>query len=110
MKTKMKKPEACKDILEVRKCIDSIDQKIITLLGLRLKYVLIASKFKKNLEWINAKTRRERMIKQRIALAKKKELDPTMIKEIYRILLTYFAKEQLFKWKLENKKRNRRTK
>lgn len=100
----MKKPAECRNILEIRKCIDSIDQKTITLLGLRLKYVLIASKFKKNLEGINAKTRREKMIKQRIVWAKKNKLNPAMVEKIYRILLINSIKEQLFKWKRENKR------
>jgi len=86
----------CKNIEDIRRAIDELDEEIITLLGKRYQYVKEIVKFKKkNEESIVAKERREAVIRSRRKLAVENGLDPDVIEELYRKLISHFIDEEL---------------
>jgi isochorismate pyruvate lyase len=91
----MKKPEECLDMQEIRKEIDSIDRNVIDLLGNRFKYVIEATKFKKNEEAVKAPERFATMLAQRRIWAEENGLSPDVIEKVYRDLVTYFISQEL---------------
>lgn len=83
-------------IEDVRDAIDELDGKIIALLGKRFQYVKEIIKFKeKNEASIVAKERRESVIRTRRNLAVKNGLNPDVIEELYRNLISHFIAEEL---------------
>ena len=92
----MKPVKDCKNIEDIRRAIDELDEEIITLLGKRYQYVKEIVKFKeKNEESIVAKARREAVIRSRRKLAVENGLDPDVIEELYRNLINHFIAEDL---------------
>ena len=92
----MKPVKDCKNIEDIRRAIDELDEEIITLLGKRYQYVKEIVKFKKkNEESIVAKERREAVIRSRRKLAVENGLDPDVIEELYRKLISHFIDEEL---------------
>ena len=92
----MRLPKDCKNIEEIREAIDELDSQIIELLGNRFQYVKEIVKFKeKNEKSIVANNRREAVIDSRRKLAAEKGLNPDIIEEIYRKLISYFIEEEL---------------
>ena len=92
----MKPVKDCKNIEDIRRAIDELDEEIITLLGKRYQYVREIVKFKeKNEESIVAKARREAVIRSRRKLAVENGLDPDVIEELYRNLINHFIAEEL---------------
>ncbi|HJX70901.1 MAG TPA: chorismate mutase [Bacteroidales bacterium] len=92
----MKPVKDCKNIEEVRRAIDELDKEIISLLGRRFQYVKGIVKFKdKDEESIVARERREAVIRSRRKLAVENGLDPDVIEELYRNLISHFIAEEL---------------
>ncbi|MFO7657255.1 MAG: chorismate mutase [Bacteroidales bacterium] len=92
----MKSPENCKSIHDVRAAIDELDEQIISLFGKRFRYVKEIVKFKeKNEESIVAKERREAVIESRRKLAVENGLNPDVIENLYRNLISHFIEEEL---------------
>ncbi len=91
----MKSPKDCKNIKDVRDAIDSIDGQIVSLLGKRLNYVKEVVKFKENTpESIIAKERRDYVLKSRREMAVNNGLDPNVVEEIYKILISHFIEKE----------------
>lgn len=91
----MKESEDCKSIQDIRNAIDSIDSEIIAKFGKRLVYVKAAAKFKKNTEEVKAKERFDSMLQQRRVWAENNNLNPDVIEQLYKYLVTYFIEEEL---------------
>lgn len=92
----MKTASECNNIEEVRASIDELDKKIINLLGERFSFVKGIVKFKeKNHDSILAKERFEAVIKSRRKLAEENGLNPDVIENMYRILISYFIEEEM---------------
>ena len=92
----MKQATDCTSIEEVREAIDTIDERIIELLGERYKYVKEIVRFKKPTEEsIIAKSRYDAVISSRRMLAEEHGLDANLIEKIYRDLLSHFIEEEL---------------
>jgi isochorismate pyruvate lyase len=92
---KMKKPEECLDMQEIRNEIDQIDKNIIDQLGLRINYVKAAAKFKKNELAVKAPERFVAMLSQRRIWAEQNNLSADVIEKMYRDLVNYFIGEEL---------------
>lgn len=96
MERKVKLPCDCSSIDEVRLEIDRIDKEVVRLLGERLMYVKEVVKYKaQDVDSISAKLRYEKVIEERTSWAKQYQLDPTVVEQIYRVLMDYFIDEQL---------------
>jgi isochorismate pyruvate lyase len=91
----MKLPHECQNIEEVRQEIDEIDEAIIGLIGKRFAFIQEIVKFKSNSDDVYAKNRFQTVINHRRELAALHNLDPDVIENIYRIMMSYFIKEQL---------------
>ncbi|MBN2214572.1 MAG: chorismate mutase [Bacteroidales bacterium] len=92
----MKQVNDCNNIEDIRQAIDELDEEIISLLGRRFQYVKKIVKFKdKNEESIVARERREAVIRSRRKLAVEKGLDPDVIEQLYRNLISHFIEEEL---------------
>jgi isochorismate pyruvate lyase len=94
----MKKPENCQNIEEIRTEIDRIDREIIALIGQRFNYVKTAAKFKTNTTDVKAPERFKSMLEQRRIWAEAENLNPDVIENIYRDLVSYFINEELDSW------------
>ena len=92
----MKAVKDCENIKDIRQAIDELDEEIITLLGRRYQYVKEIVRFKeKNEESIIARDRREAVIRSRRELAAENGLDPDIIEDLYRKLISHFIEEEL---------------
>jgi isochorismate pyruvate lyase len=97
----MKKPEDCVDITEIRKAIDSIDNRIVELVANRSKYVKEIVKFKKDKKAIEAPDRVREVINSKKNLAVKYGASPVLIEKIYKDMIDFFINEELREWKSE---------
>lgn len=94
-----KTPEQCKDMQEIRKEIDQLDEQVIKLLGQRFEYVKAASKYKTSETGVKAPERLKAMLTQRRTWAESVGLNPEVIEKMYQDLVNYFISEELKHWK-----------
>lgn len=97
-----KTPSECKDMVEIRKEIDLIDEEVIKLLGRRFQYVKAASRFKTSESGVKAPDRLKAMLLQRRKWAESVGLSPDAIEKMYQHLVDYFISEELKHWKSNN--------
>ena len=95
----MPTPEECRSIEEVRAEIDTIDRRIVALLGRRAGYVHAAARFKPTEEAVAAPERQEAMLRERRAWAVEEDLDPAFIERLYRGLVAYFIEREREHWR-----------
>jgi isochorismate pyruvate lyase len=94
----MKLPEDCESIEDVRGAIDALDRQIIRLVGRRAGYVEAAARFKTGEQNVRAPERQRTMLETRRRWAEENELDPGVIENIYRTLISYFVDRELKHW------------
>ena len=92
-------PEACTGMQDIRREIDSIDRKVIALLGQRFQYVIAASKFKTSETSVRAPERFTAMLEKRRVWAEEEGLNPDAIEKMYRDLVSHFIEEEMRRWK-----------
>jgi len=85
----------CKSIEEVRENIDSLDNQIVRLISERSRFVEQAARFKKDAEDVKAPKRVEAVIKKVRKLANENDVNPDIIEEIYRTMVSYFIKYEM---------------
>ena len=95
----------CKDLGEVRKEIDRIDDMIVKLIAERGEYVKQAAGFKKNSDDVKAPDRVEKVIAGVREKAEKQGGDPDITEEVYRTMISCFigAETREFNSKKEGK-------
>lgn len=91
-------PDNCSNIQEIRTEIDAIDREVIGALGKRFAYVKAAAKFKTSQTSVQAPERFKAMLQQRRLWAEEAGLNPDVIEQIYRDLISYFINEELKHW------------
>ena len=91
----------CKNLTEVRNCIDELDREIIKLIGKRYAYVKRAADFKTDEQAVRAPERFKNMLQKRRDWATEENLNPTVIAKLYTDLVNYFIEEELTTWKQE---------
>lgn len=91
-------PGQCASLEEVRREIDSLDRRVIALLGERAGYVQAAARFKTTEQHVAAPERQAAMLRARREWAAEAGLDPGLIEEIYRRLVAYFIQRELEHW------------
>jgi isochorismate pyruvate lyase len=92
---KMKSPEECTTIEDVRAGIDTLDREIISLLGKRFGYVKAVTRFKKTADDVRAEERRAAVLRQRRVWAEEEGLHPDVIEKMYVDLIDYFIAAEL---------------
>lgn len=85
----------CISLDEVRKNIDRIDREIVELISERSTYVRQAAGLKKTKEDVRAPKRVEEVIAKVRTLAEKEGLDPDIVEEIYRTMISCFIKYEM---------------
>ena len=95
----MKQPEDCTNIEDIRQAIDALDRETIALIGQRARYVEKAAEFKTGEQSVRAPERQRVMIAERRRWAEESELDPDVIEEIYRTLISHFVKREMQRWR-----------
>jgi chorismate mutase/predicted N-acetyltransferase YhbS len=94
----MMKPAECKDITDVRMCIDEIDFNIITNLAQRASFVKKAAEFKKTLSEVKAEDRVKLMMEARRTWAKENNLNADFVQSIFQSIVDYFVKGEIKEW------------
>ena len=95
----MKGPEDCENIEDVRVAIDALDREIIARLGRRARYVEAAARFKTGETDARAPDRQRMMLAERRRWAEECCLDPDVIEDIYRTLVSYFIDREMQRWR-----------
>lgn len=90
-----KSPSECSSKEEIRQHIDLIDREIITLFGLRFKYVREIVKYKNDVESVIAQDRKNQVIKARGEWAEEHGLDKETFEQIYRFLVDHNIGKEL---------------
>jgi isochorismate pyruvate lyase len=91
----MTPPEACKDMVEIRKEVSQLDHDIIALLGKRLEYVKSAVRFKPDEESIRNPDHWTTFFADRRVWAGKAGYEADVIEAMYRTLYDYTIEVQL---------------
>lgn len=95
----MKQPGDCESIEDVRQAIDALDREVISLIGHRARYVEAAASFKTGEQSVRAPERQQAMLADRRRWAEEAGLDPNVIGEIYRTLVSYFVGREMQRWR-----------
>lgn len=90
----MKRPEDCSTIDEIRAEIDLIDKQLLILLGERLKFVKSIIRFKKDEKDVHARERYEHVLEERRSWAVQNGLDPDVIEDLFKSMISYFIDVQ----------------
>jgi isochorismate pyruvate lyase len=91
----MKHPEDCEHIEDVRQAIDVLDREIIHLIGRWAGYVERAARCKTGEQGVRAPERQRTMLVERRRWAGENGLDPNVIEDIYRTLVSYFVDREM---------------
>jgi isochorismate pyruvate lyase len=97
----MKSPDECANIHEVREEIDIIDREVIEALSKRFQYVIAAARFKTSEASVRSFDRFQVMLQQRREWAQESGLNPDVVENIYRDLVSYYIEEELKHYKSE---------
>lgn len=95
----MKHFEDCESIEDVRQAIDALDNEIVALIGRRARYVEAAARFKTGERGVRAPERQEAMLAERRRWAGENGLDPGVIEEVYRTLISHFVDREMRSWR-----------
>ncbi|EZQ01094.1 MULTISPECIES: chorismate mutase [unclassified Acinetobacter] len=87
--------EKCETLQQARAQIDSIDQAITELIGLRQYYVDQAVRFKRTIQDVQSPERVEIVIEKIRELATKNGVDPLLMEKIYREMIQHFIQREL---------------
>ncbi len=91
----MKTPIICNSIEEVRANIDAIDQKLVSLIAERGRFVMQAARFKKTTDDVKAPQRVEQVIAKVRALANELGANPDVVDAVYRSMIAAFIQAEL---------------
>lgn len=101
---KLKKPEDCISLEDIRNEIDKIDKSIISMFAERNKFVQAIVRFKFDTAGIRAEARKNEVISQRKEWAEEKGLDSGTFAKIYELLIESNIKQELRIFKSKQKK------
>jgi len=99
--TKMKKPNECQNMDDIRIEIDRIDKELISLISKRAGYVNRAADFKKSETDVKAPKRVEKMLVQRKTWAEEKNINPNFIEKLFSDMVNYFINKEMQEWKIK---------
>lgn len=90
--------EDCTSLDDVRQAIDTIDQQIIQLLGMRLDYVLSAAQFKSNVDAIPAPERVAAMLPERQRWSEEAGISADFSVPLYAQIIQWYIQQQTHFW------------
>ena len=89
------KVKKCKDLSEVRKNIDKLDDKIIKLISKRSGFVKEASRFKTSESGVKDPARVEKVLEKIKNLAVKYDMNPEIAREVYKTMIDCFINMEM---------------
>lgn len=95
----MRNPADCHSLSEVRQEIDRLDERIISLLGERARYVSAAARFKTSESAVAAPERQAAMLEVRRQWAQREGVSPDLVEDLYRRLVAHFIERELQEWR-----------
>lgn len=95
---------ACQNIDEIRKEIDTIDYEIISLIAKRAQYVTKAAEFKTDESSVKAPERVKNMLEKRKQWAADKNIDAEFIENMFFHMVNYFINKEMHVWKNKQNK------
>ncbi|WP_459213020.1 chorismate mutase [Aquimarina rhabdastrellae] len=90
-----KEASDCNNMNEIRHEIDLIDHEIVQLIAKRALYVYKAAEFKKDETAVRDQKRVKAVIESKKQLAKLYKLSPTLIENIYTVMIQHFINEEI---------------
>lgn len=97
----------CKSMDEVREKIDQLDSQIVKLISERSQYVEQAATFKKDADDVKAPKRVEAVIEKVREKARVHHVNPDIIEEVYRTMISCFINHELIQHaKINNPSKN----
>ncbi|MXN77943.1 isochorismate lyase [Burkholderia sp. 4701] len=97
----MKTPDDCTGLADVREAIDRLDADIIEALGMRMQYVLAASRFKPTEASIPAPERVAAMLHDRRDWAARAGLDSAFVETLYAQIIAWYIDQQTRYWRTQ---------
>jgi len=99
----MKEPNEVSGLDDVREAIDSLDQRIIECMGLRMRYVKAAAQFKPSLQSIPAPDRVAQMLPERREWARQAGLNADYIEQLFVGIIDWYIAQQMEYWPSRHK-------
>ncbi len=99
METRMKDPEACENLQDVRDACDAIDREIVALLGKRMPFVRTAVRFKRSEADIMQPDKMPAFMRERREWAADEGLDANFVERLYQVLVDHSFQVQIALWR-----------
>ena len=99
METRMKDPEACESLQDVRDACDAIDREILALLGKRMPSVRTAVRFKRGEADIMQPDKMPAFMRERREWAADEGLDADFVERLYQVLVDHSFQVQIALWR-----------
>lgn len=96
-------PADFRDLGDIRQAIDTLDHAVVEMLGLRLGYVLEASRFKPDAAAIPAPERVAAMLPERRKWAEENGLNPDFVVPLFAQIIQWFIQQQVAFWQERHK-------
>lgn len=97
----IKKPEACKNLNDIRIGIDSLDKEIVHILSKRMGYVKAAAQFKPNEQSIPAPERVAVMLEDRKKWAEEAGMSTEYVENLFSNIIDWHINQQIKYWRTE---------
>ncbi|MDA3850231.1 MAG: chorismate mutase [Spirochaetaceae bacterium] len=94
-------PEACKDMMEIRRAIDDLDQQLVQIIARRAEYVKVAAAFKKDRKAVKDSKRVAQVLESKAALARKYHVSEDLIRMIYKNMIDFFIQQEMEEWEMK---------
>jgi isochorismate pyruvate lyase len=79
--------DQCTTMAEVRAAIDEVDQRIVTLLAERMRYIEAAARIKQDRDAVRDEARKAEVIDHAAAVAAEAGFPPALVRKIYDLLV-----------------------
>jgi isochorismate pyruvate lyase len=96
---KVKEPDECEHLGDIRVAIDRLDAQIIQSMARRMLYVRAASRFKPSESSIPAPERVAQMLPQRRQWAEEVGLDGDFVQSLFSQIINWYIAEQVGYWR-----------
>lgn len=83
----MKRPNACRNLTDIRAAVNALDRNLVKLLAKRQQYALAALRFKHDRKSIGDPRHRKAMFAQRKVWAERGGLNPKMTQKIFQAIV-----------------------
>jgi Chorismate mutase len=93
--TSQTSPASCQTLEQVRAGIDAVDERIVSLIAERGRFVRQAARFKKDAQAVRAPNRYAALLARVRRLAEQQAIDPDLIESVYRTMVDAFIAAEL---------------